>query len=83
MTSNLKVMLSALGVAALLASPAMAKSHVRAHRATPSTVTVPYDARASVLPYASAPAVTVYGAELPTQPHRNGGLAPDFQTNRE
>src|SRR5260221_6361570 len=74
MTSNLKVMLSALGVAALLASPAMAKSHARAHRAAPSIVKVPYDARASVRPYASAPAVTVYAPDLPTQPHRYGGL---------
>jgi hypothetical protein len=83
MTSNLKVMLSALGVAALLASPAMAKSHARTHRAAPSIVNVPYDARASVQPYASAPVVTVYAPDLPTQPHRNGGLNPDFQLNHE
>ena len=83
MTPNLKVMLSAVGVAALLASPATAKSHVRVHHAAPSIVNVPYDARASVQPYASAPAVTVYGAELPSQPRRNGSLSPDFQTNHE
>lgn len=83
MTSNLKVMLSAVGVAALLASPAMAKSHVRTHYAAPSIVGVPYDARAAVLPYRSPPAVTVYGADLPSLPHRNGSLDPDFQTNRE
>jgi hypothetical protein len=83
MTSNLKVMLSALGVAALLASPAMAKSHARIHRAAPSIVNVPYDARASVQTYASAPLVTVYAADRPVQPHRYGGLNPDFQLNHE
>ena len=46
MRTNLKVILSAAGVAALLASPALAKSHT--HQAAPSTVNVPYDARASV-----------------------------------
>jgi hypothetical protein len=81
MTSNLKVMLSALGVAALLGSPAMAKSHARTQQAAPAIVNVPYDARASVQPY--APAVTVYAPNLPTQPHRNGSLNPDFQLNHE
>ena len=49
MTTNLKVILSAIGVAALLASPAMAKN-VR-HHVAPSTIYVPSDARSSVAPY--------------------------------
>jgi len=81
MTTNLKLALSALGVAALVASPAMAKSHVRTHQAAPAFVNVPYDARAAVQSY--APAVTVYGADLPTQPYRFGGQSRDFQLSRE
>jgi hypothetical protein len=83
MRTNLKTILSAVGVAALLASPAMAKSHARTPEAAPSIVNVPYDAHASVAPYASAPAVTVYAPDLPTQPHRYGGLNPDFQLSHE
>lgn len=83
MKTNLKAVLSAVAVAALLASPAMARSHVRTHQAAPAFVNVPYDARASVRPYAAPPAVTVYGADLPSLPYRNGNLAPDFQLNRE
>lgn len=44
MKTNLKVILSAVSVAALLASPAMAKT-VR-HHAAPATAYVPSDARA-------------------------------------
>jgi len=83
MRTNLKVVLSAVGVAALLASPAMAKSHARTHQAAPSLVSVPYDARASVQPYASAPPVTVYAPDVPVQPHRYGTLNPDFQLSHE
>jgi hypothetical protein len=45
MRTNLKAILSAVSVAALLASPAMANSHAR-HHAAPSIV--PYGAHASV-----------------------------------
>jgi hypothetical protein len=48
MKSNLKVLLSALGVAALLASPAMAKT---ARYAAPTAV---YHARGFVAPYGAA-----------------------------
>jgi hypothetical protein len=55
MTSNLKIILSAIGVAALLASPAMAKSHVRHHNAH-HTVYLPNDAYGSVVaPHVVAP----------------------------
>jgi hypothetical protein len=48
MRTNLKVLLSAVGVAALLASPAMAKSRTRHHHyAAPVTVYVPNDAYGS------------------------------------
>jgi len=45
-----KTILSAIGVAALLASPAMAKT-VRHRHATPSIVCIPSDAQRSVAPY--------------------------------
>jgi len=83
MRTNLKVMLSAVGVAALLASPAMAKSHARTHQAAPSLVNVPYDAHASVAPYAPAQAVTVYAPDVRVQPHENGRINPDFQLSHE
>ncbi len=78
MRTNLKVMLSAVGAAALLASPAMAKSH----QAAPSIASVPYDASASVAPRTSAQAVTVYAPDVRVQPHENG-LNPDFQLSHE
>src|SRR5712671_7074654 len=73
MRTNLRVILSAVGVAALLASPAMAKSHARTDQAAP-----PYDAHASVAPYRPAQAVTVYAPDVRVQPHENG-INPDFQ----
>jgi hypothetical protein len=82
MTSNLKVILSAVSVAALLASPAMAKSHARTNEA-PSIVNVPYDAHASVAPHTSAQAVTVYSPDVRVAPHQNGALNPDFQLSHE
>ncbi len=48
MKANLKVILSVVGVAALLASPAMAKQVRPAKQ-----LAVPSDARASVAPYGS------------------------------
>ena len=48
MQTNLKVILSAVGVAALLASPAMAKSG--RHR-TAASPTMPSNAHGSVAPY--------------------------------
>jgi hypothetical protein len=49
MTTNLKVILSAAGVAALLASPAMAT--VRHQPAAPSTIYLPSNAQGFVGPY--------------------------------
>jgi hypothetical protein len=78
MTSNLKVMLSAVAVAALAASPAMASSYVRANHF------VPADARASVAtPYIAHPLVTPYGASLPERAHEMPGPAADFQLGGE
>ena len=81
MTSNLKLILSAAGVAVLVASPAMAKSHVRTQDAAP--VAVPADARASVAPYAAHPLVTPYAASLPQPAHEAPGPNPDFQLGSE
>jgi hypothetical protein len=78
MTSNLKVILSAVAVAALAASPATANSHMRANRF------VPADARASAAtPYVAHQVVTPYGAALPEQAHEMPGQAPDFQLGGE
>src|SRR5258706_661032 len=50
MRTNLKVMLSAVGVAALLGSPAMAKAHGRTPHAAPSILKVPHDPHPAVPP---------------------------------
>jgi hypothetical protein len=80
MTSNLTLILSAVGVAALLASPAMAKS--KHHDAARALGNVPSDARAesyAPAPNASAPASQrVYAPDLPVPAH-HGDLNPDFQ----
>ena len=78
MTSNLKVILSAAGVAALIASPAMAKSHVRANH-----VAVPAYGQFSGTRYVGRQVVTPYGANLPQQAHEMPGQAPDFQLGSE
>jgi len=70
MKANLKVILSAVGIAALLASPAMAKQMRSEKR-----LVVPSDARASVAPYGvneSGP----YTPSIPTLPY---GANRDFQ----
>jgi hypothetical protein len=80
MKSNLKVVLCAVSVAALLASPALAKSHARVHQAAPSLVNVPADARASVEAYGPAQRVyspNVYDSAL------HSGLTPDRQLGGE
>jgi hypothetical protein len=75
MSTNLKVILSAVGVAALLASPAMAKT-VRHQAAAPSTVFLPSDAHGSVAPYGRG--VFEGGAYTPSAPVTRG-LNRDFQ----
>jgi hypothetical protein len=74
MITNLKVILSAVGVAVLLASPAMAKT-ARHHHLTPSTVYVPSDARGSVASYGA----TEGGPYTPSMPTPLHGLSRDFQ----
>jgi hypothetical protein len=74
MRTNLKVILSAVGVAALLASPAMAKT-VRHPHAAPSTVYIPSDARGSVGSFGA----TEGGPYTPSMPTALHGLSRDFQ----
>jgi len=81
MTSNLKIILSAAGVAALLASPVMAKTE-RHDRPAPSLTNVPADAHGSVAPPAAA-VVSPYAPDVKVQPHSNGALNPDFQLGGE
>jgi len=77
MKTNLKVILSAVGVAALLASPAMAKT-ARHHHAAPSAVYIPSDASGFVVPYGyGAYEAGPYTPSRPTQPR---GLNRDFQS---
>jgi hypothetical protein len=80
MSSNLKVILSAVSIAALLASSALAKT---AHNhAAPSLANVPADAHASVVgPNGSL--VSVYAPSLPQQSHEMPGPNPDFQLGSE
>jgi hypothetical protein len=83
MTSNLKVILSAVGIAALVASPAMAKSHV--HTILPADAhgaATPYAAGVAT-PYAGHQTVTPYAPNLPEHPHEMPGQAPDFQLGGE
>jgi len=61
MQTNLKVILSAVGVAALLASPAIAKSG-RHRTAAPPTIYLPSNAHGSVAPYGY---VTPHGYGVP------------------
>jgi hypothetical protein len=75
MRTNLKVILSAVGVAALLASPAMAKT-VRHQQAAPSTVYFPSDARGSAASYGYR--ANEGGAYTPSAPTTRG-LNRDFQ----
>ena len=75
MRTNLKVILSAVAVAALLVSPAVAKT-VRHLRAAPSTVYVPSDARGSVASYGA----TEGGPYTPSMPTSLHGLSRDFQS---
>ena len=76
MRTNLKVILSAVGVAALLASPAMAKT-VRHHHTARSTVYIPSDARGSVVPYGYGAAEG--GPYTPSAPTTLHGVSRDFQ----
>jgi hypothetical protein len=80
MKTKLKGILSAVGVAAMLASPAMAKT-ARHHHGAPSAV--PSDARGSATRYAPSGFVPrvpseggPYTPDVPTPAH---GLNPDFQ----
>jgi hypothetical protein len=74
MRTNLKVILSTVGVAALLASPAMAKT-VRHPHAASSTVYVPSDARGSVASFGGIEG----GPYTPSMPSSLHGLSRDFQ----
>lgn len=73
MSMNLKAILSAAGVVALVASPAMAKN-VR-HHAKPSLVYIPNDVRGSVSGYG----VGEGGPYTPSLPTPAYGVSRDFQ----
>ena len=75
MRTNLKVILSAAGVAALLASPAMAKT-VRHQPAAPFTVYAPSNAHGFVGPFGYGAGES--GAYTPSAPFTRG-LNRDFQ----
>jgi hypothetical protein len=70
MKTNLKVILSVVGIGALLASPAMAKQ-IRPAK----LLVVPSDARASVAPYAANEG----GPYTPSIPTSRYGTSRDFQ----
>jgi len=78
MRTNLKVILSAVGVAALLASPAMAKT--ARHQAAASTVNLPSDARGSAASYGYG--VSEGGPYTPSAPVKHG-VDRDFQGGRD
>jgi hypothetical protein len=81
MTSNLKVILSAVGVAVLVTSPALAKSHVRTSHVAPAAV--PAYGQSAVTPNAPHQLVTPYAPDVPQRPHENAGENPDFQLSGE
>jgi hypothetical protein len=70
MKSNVKMILSAVGVAALLASPALGKS-----RHVPAPVATETNAVAPQAPVVVAP----YAASVPVTTQRANGLNRDFQ----
>ena len=80
MTSNLKVILSAVGVAALAASPAMAKSHAHHFVAAGAPV---YGQVYTTPPYAGRQLVTPYGANAAEPAHESPGPSHDFQLGGE
>ena len=82
MTSNLRVILSAVGVVALAASPAMAKSHLRTHHFVPAGVPV-YGQVYATPPYAARQLVTPYGANAAESAHETPGPSHDFQLGGE
>jgi hypothetical protein len=70
MKANLKVILSAVGIGAMLVSPAMAKQVRHAKQ-----LVVPSDARASVAPYG----MNEGGPYTPSIPTSRYGTSRDFQ----
>ena len=75
MTSNLKAILSVAGVAALMASPAVAKTE----RHRDASAGIPANAQGSAAPTSPHSFVTPYAPDLPQQPHEAHGVNPDFQ----
>ena len=84
MNTNLKIILSAVGVAALLASPAMAKSRTHSQHIAHVLSSVPADANASANG-SNVLIVSPYAASTPVQ-NRNlqeSNFNPDFQLGGE
>jgi hypothetical protein len=76
MRANLKVILAAVGAAALLASPAMAKTVQHSKAAASAT---PSDARASAAPYSTYGVANEGGPYTPSKPAPASGKNNDFQ----
>jgi len=75
MTLNWKIVLSAVGVAALLASPVTAKERTR--QVPQSLINLPADTQASIRPNGAL--VTVYSPDVKVQAHQVQTVNPDFQ----
>jgi hypothetical protein len=82
MRTNLKVILAAMGAAALVASPVMAKTmrhrHVAPSAASTAT-SVPGYARASAVPYSPYGVANEGGPYTPSKPAPGFGKNNDFQ----
>jgi hypothetical protein len=76
MTSHVTMIVPAAAVAALLASPVLAKT--AHHHSAPSQTVVPADVHASTAQSASHAFISPYGADLPQQPHTST-VNHDFQ----
>ncbi len=76
MRANLKVILAAMGAAAVLASPAVAKT-VHHSKAAPSAA--PSDAHASTVPYSPYGVANEGGPYTPSKPAPASGKNNDFQ----
>ena len=79
MISNLKTILAATSVVAMLASPVLAKTPERHH----SAAVVPADGYSVVEPYGPAQTVYAPNLRLPARPYQNGGINPDFQLSHQ
>jgi len=78
MRTNLKMILAAMGAAALVASPVMAKTMPHRHVAPSAASTSGY-ARASAVPYSPYGVANEGGPYTPSKPAPSFGKNNDFQ----